>query len=152
MVFLQGAARRGSPAGFCLTLVERGVVELCISPEILAEVADVLRRPSIRSKFPALTEEVVAEFVAALGIISTVFDNVPREFILQRDPKDESYLNLAYRAKAHYLVSRDTDLLDLAADPPAAGSIRDRYAELQILDPVGFINALRDKHVEEQLS
>jgi predicted nucleic acid-binding protein len=64
MIFLQGAARRESPAGLCITLAERGVVELCISSEILSEVADVLARPRIRTKFPALTDEVVAEFVA----------------------------------------------------------------------------------------
>jgi predicted nucleic acid-binding protein len=46
MMFLQGAARRESPAGACLLLVELNAIELCISQEIMAEVRDVLARPS----------------------------------------------------------------------------------------------------------
>lgn len=55
MIFLQGAARRESAAGACLALVELGAFELCVSREILAEVRDVLARPQIRHRFPALT-------------------------------------------------------------------------------------------------
>ena len=46
MVFLQGAARRESPAGACLLLAELEAVELCLSEEILSEIRDVLARPS----------------------------------------------------------------------------------------------------------
>ncbi len=37
MIFLQGAARRDSPAGACLDLAEQGHIELCVSSEIMAE-------------------------------------------------------------------------------------------------------------------
>ena len=36
MVFLQGAARSESAAGACLLLVELGVIELCVSEQIMA--------------------------------------------------------------------------------------------------------------------
>jgi predicted nucleic acid-binding protein len=52
MVFLQGAARRESPSGACLLLVELAVIELCISEEINLEIQDVLKRPRIRQKSP----------------------------------------------------------------------------------------------------
>ena len=45
MVFLQGAARKESPAGVCLELAMRGFIDLCISQEILDEVESVLSRP-----------------------------------------------------------------------------------------------------------
>ena len=48
MVFLQGAARRESPAGACLLLVELEAVELYLSKEIIAEVRDVLTRPRVK--------------------------------------------------------------------------------------------------------
>jgi predicted nucleic acid-binding protein len=56
MVFLQGAARRESPAAACLLLAEFGVVELCVSTEILSEIRGVLTRPSIQRRFPVLTD------------------------------------------------------------------------------------------------
>jgi len=40
VVFLQGAARRGSPAAACLLLAELGVVELCVFTEVLSEIRD----------------------------------------------------------------------------------------------------------------
>ena len=129
MVFLQGAARRESPSGICLLLAERGIIELCISAEILSEVVDVLNRSRVRSKFPALTDDVVEEFVRVLRTISTFFADVPREFVLTRDPKDEPYLNLAYHAQAQYLVTRDTDLLDLSARSGESGSICYRWPQ-----------------------
>ena len=64
MVFLQGAARRGGPAGLCLSLAEAGAIRLFLSDEILAEVLDVLTRPELRRKFPILTEKYVDEFLA----------------------------------------------------------------------------------------
>jgi len=55
MIFPQAAARRGSPSGACLALAEQGLLELYVSPAILAEVYDVIRRPRIRGKFRQLT-------------------------------------------------------------------------------------------------
>ena len=144
MVFLQGAARRESPSGLCLALAEQGIVELCVSREILAEVSDVLGRPRLRAKFPALTDQVVAEFTASICSIATLFEDVPREFALERDPKDEPYLNLACRAGAAYLVSRDTDLLDLGNAAEGVGPlIRQRHPHLTIVDPIAFLLAVR---------
>ena len=77
MIFLQGAARRESPAGACLELAEESVIELCVSSAILAEVEDVLARPSVRRKFSALTDRVVADFVEVVMGFATVIDDVP---------------------------------------------------------------------------
>ena len=111
-------------------------------------VADVLTRPRIRTKFPALTEEMVAEFLATLRGISTFFENVPRDFVLPRDPKDEPYLNLACGAEAHYLVSRDADLLDLGvADDSLGIELREKHPDLVILDPSSLISAIKARMV-----
>ena len=146
MIFLQGAARRESPAGACLELAEQSNIELCVSPEILAEVADVLHRPSVRAKFPALTGQVVAEFIDAVRNFATVIEDVPREFVLERDPKDEPYLNLACRSGAEYLVTRDNDLLDLAVrSSPIGLALRQRFSRLRIVEPFAFLLAVRDR-------
>jgi uncharacterized protein len=144
MVFLQGAARQESPAGACLLLVELEAVELCISETIVSEVRDVLTRPRVRNKFPALTEELVERFLIALDKRATMIPRVPRLFLYERDPKDEPYINLAIAAKASYLVSRDTDVLDLARlhDPDGA-RLRDHAPQLRIVDPVSFLVEIR---------
>ena len=75
MIFLQGAARPDSPAGACLDLAEQAIIELCISPEILAEVADVLGRPRLRARFPSLTDHLVSEFLDVVRSLATLVDD-----------------------------------------------------------------------------
>lgn len=146
MVFLQGAARRESPAAACLLLAELGAIELCVSSEILFEVRDVLTRPAIQRRFPALTNAVVERFLAALREHSLLISPVPHVFVYQRDPKDEPYLNLAIAASAEYLVSRDADILDLASRASQHGArIRNQAPDLKILNPVAFLAALRSQ-------
>jgi len=77
------------PAGFCLNLAWRGHIELCVSQEILDEVADVLARPRVRERFPALDDGMVEAFLAAVRARSRFFSSVPRRLSLSRDPKDE---------------------------------------------------------------
>ena len=83
MVFLQGTARRESAAGACLLLVESDVIELCVSQEILAEVRDVLARPRVRRKFPALTDEMVDRFIAKIEKRAVLISDVPRVFSIR---------------------------------------------------------------------
>ena len=140
MVFLQGAARRESPAGMCLLLVELGSVELCISKEIVEEIRDVLTRPRVRQRFPSLTEDLVNEFLDALEHRATLIPEVPRRFTYERDPRDEPYINLALAAGARYLVTRDHDLLDLRELANTEGErLRELAADLRIVDPMRFL-------------
>lgn len=143
MVFLQGAARPASPATACLKLAEDGLIELCLSATILAEVKDVLTRPETQQRFPALTAIEVEEFLAKIGAYALTYVNVPEEFRYARDPKDEPYINLALVARANYLVTRDTDLLDLMNTAIAVGgSFHFKYPFLTILDPVAFLQEM----------
>jgi putative PIN family toxin of toxin-antitoxin system len=146
MVFLQGAARRDSPAGACLLLVESEMIELCISEAIISEIRDVFTRPRLRQRFPALTDVLIEGFLMALGKRSLMIPAVPCVFSYQRDPKDEPYINLAIAAGARYLVSRDNDVLDLAKPSDADGArLRHHAPRLQILDPLSFLVEMRLK-------
>jgi hypothetical protein len=53
-VFIQGVGRRGNAARKCLDLVDDGTVYLCLRPDVLAEIDDVLHRPEILRKFPLI--------------------------------------------------------------------------------------------------
>ena len=138
MVFLQGAGRPAGPARACFRLVDEDRVTLCLSAEVIAEVRDVLTRPKTQRKFPLLSPEWVETFVQNAESKAVVLSEVPKAFTLERDPKDEPYLNLAFAAGAHYLVSRDKDLLDLMNDE----GFRQRWPDLTILDPVAFLQAV----------
>jgi putative PIN family toxin of toxin-antitoxin system len=139
MVFLQAAGRLASPARACFHLIEEGRVTLCLSPEILVEVRAVLTRPKTLQKFPLLSPEWVESFVRDVETRAVLLSQVPKVLTLERDPKDEPYLNLALAAQANYLVSRDRDLLDLMSRE----SFRKQFPELTILDPASFLRAIR---------
>ncbi len=141
MVFLQGAARPSSPARACFRTVDDGLVTLCISPLILTELRDVLSRPELVKRFPALSPEWVTEFVESVVGKALVVSDVPNDFTLPRDPKDEPYINLAIATRAGFLVSRDRDLLDLMAD----ADFRRRFPSLQIVDPATFLRVIRTR-------
>jgi hypothetical protein len=60
MVFLQATARPSGPAGrLLLDFVEGGQLTLFVSDTIVEEVRDVLGRPRVRAKNPAITDEAV---------------------------------------------------------------------------------------------
>ena len=109
MVFLQGAARSDCPARACFQTVDDRLATLCISPAILAEVRDVLSRPELVKRFPALSAEWVTAFVTSVADKALVVPDVPNAFVLPRAPKDEPYINLAVVTQAEFLVSRDRD-------------------------------------------
>jgi len=54
VVFLQGLIKQSGPAATCLEHFEEGRFLLAVSPEILAELRDVLSRSSLRQSFPSL--------------------------------------------------------------------------------------------------
>jgi putative PIN family toxin of toxin-antitoxin system len=139
MVFLQASARPTGPAArLFVDFVERGRLELCISDAILEEVRDVLGRPRIRAKNPAITDDFVAKFFSRIKQVASRLEPVPHVFTLPRDPDDEPYLDLAIAVAAGYLVTRDKDLLDLMLDP----LFRAHYPGLTILDPAAMLRIL----------
>ena len=146
VVLLQAAVSRRGPAFALLTLVEAGRLELLISDGIIAELREVLARPAVQRKFPLLTADVVAAFIAKLIAIATPVQTEPPLFRLPRDPDDELYINLALAGNARYLITRDRDLLDLSAGVTReAQNLYRLRPELRILDPVALLHELNAK-------
>lgn len=134
-VCLQAIISKTGPAARALALAIEGAVILYMSDELLEEIEDVVSRPSIRAKNPHYTDTDIENLLAFLRERSILIPSVPRHFRYDRDPDDEHIINLAIESKASYLVARDKDLLDLAAD----SNFRTQYANLTILDPVSFL-------------
>ena len=142
-VFLQAAARQQSVAATCLTLAEKGLVQLFISNEVLLEIEDVLNRPEVRACFPNLNDEIAGAFLKRLKNLSDFVSDVPKTFRYSRDEDDESYINLAIEVSADFIVSRDRDLLDLMTGyTDDCKEFRQRFRTLKVIEPVDLLKEI----------
>jgi putative PIN family toxin of toxin-antitoxin system len=143
MVLLQ-AAVQPTRVHRSLHAIHTCEVQLCLSPELLAEVRDVLSRPKTRARFSSLTEKVVALFVADLESRAVLYQNVPKAFTWSMHPDDDHLFNLAIHAKARYLVTWETRILKLLTEGTAAADLLRQLAPgLSIITPAMLAEALK---------
>jgi putative PIN family toxin of toxin-antitoxin system len=143
MLFFR-AAIRPKGTGPLFDLVHAGQVTLCLSPDVLIEVRDVLSRPKLVAKYPALTAEAVDAFLAQQLRVAKWVSSVPEHYVLDRDPKDSKYLNLAITASSPYVATTDRDLLDLMEPTSVEGrDFRHRFPAVQIVRPATFEAAIQ---------
>lgn len=140
--FFRATIQNRGPAYRCLTLLDSGRYTLYFCRDIIAEINDVLRRPSLRERFPKLTEENVNDLFQKLKRHGVEVTNVPETFRYARDPDNEVYVNLALIVSAQYLVTHDKDLLDLMSHGNEEARSFRHSPGLQIVDPQAFLDAL----------
>jgi len=91
------------------------------------------------AKFPAVTKHAVDAFLAHYLRNAMWISDVPDRYVLERDPEDSKYVNLAIAAGASHVVTEDLDLLDLMTPQSAAGiDFRARFPGIQIVTPATF--------------
>lgn len=99
-----------------------GQFDVVVSIPLLEEIADVLARPRIQSKYGISTEEIM-QFLRLLQ--ERAIHVIPTgEVRLCRDPDDDLILETAILGGAQYAVSRDDDLkgdVDLVAQMRSRG-------------------------------
>jgi putative PIN family toxin of toxin-antitoxin system len=149
MVFVQSASNEKGPAARILDLLDEQKITLYVSKLILAEARYVLNRPDVRARLHKLTDVAVEALFERLTQHATLIRNVPKRFVYPRDPKDESYINLAVAMNADYLVSRDNDLLDLMKWEKEEGrKFQKRFRFLKIVTPEVFLAEI-EAHIEQ---
>ena len=84
--------------------------ELICSPEIVEEYEDVLNRLERKAKIR--DNSLVTRFMKLVLKDSTVIYPSHHQQI-SRDPDDDKFINCALSGKAIYIVSGDSDLLDI---------------------------------------
>lgn len=87
--------------------------ELIVSPEIVAEYLDVVRRPELVRKYRTAANrnlEDVLDLIAVARIVQPL--QVPE---ICRDPADDKFLAAALTASAEIIVTEDVDLLVLGS-------------------------------------
>lgn len=145
-VLLQAAAREKSVAAKCLNLAESGLIQICVSREVLIEAEDVLNRPEIRAHFPDLSDEIVGAFLKRLQKLSAFIHPVPKKFSYSRDEDDEPYINLAVAAVADFIISRDRDLLDLmTGHTDECKEFRQRFRPLRVIEPAELLRLIEER-------
>jgi putative PIN family toxin of toxin-antitoxin system len=141
-VFLQAILSRRGPAYNCFERVERGELLLVVSPFVLAEVRKLPEHRDLK-RFVHLTQERVEAVLADVLKKAKLENDVPEVFTYARDPDDAHYVNLALKAGATLIVSRDKDLLDLNNSARAEGrDFVQRFPQLRIMQPTELIALL----------
>lgn len=142
-IFLQSIINRNRPAAKCLRLAELGNILLFATPETIAELRDVLSRPTISKLIQDYSTDSIDRFIAGVLVVSTLITDTPMRFQLARDPNDDPYLNLAIEIEADFIITWDRDMLDLmVAFSDEAKDFRRRFRNIRILDPVAFLEIM----------
>jgi uncharacterized protein len=130
-VLLAGLLWRGPPYAL-LEQVRSGALTFISSPELLAELAEVLARP----KFDAIVQRSNSsreQMLLQVRMLAEVIAPPPLIKPVCRDPDDDAVLALAVAAQADLIVSGDEDLLSLQ-----------RFEGIAILSPAMALQRVND--------
>ncbi|MDE2231540.1 MAG: putative toxin-antitoxin system toxin component, PIN family [Candidatus Omnitrophica bacterium] len=92
---------------------------LVTSPEIIAEIKEVLEYPHIRQKYKLSKVEIVSLLVL-IEHEAVVLPSLPAVHIIKDGPDDNKFLACALAAQAEYIVSGDRHLLNLGSYGPVS--------------------------------
>ena len=104
-----------------LELAIKNDVEMCVSPQILAEYDEIIARLS--AKYPNRTIAISLKDLTDNALLVTPSQTVT----VCRDPDDNKFIECAMEGKCLYIVSGDNDLLDLRS-----------YADVEIVTVAEF--------------
>ena len=104
-----------------LELAIKNDVEMCVSPQILAEYDEIIARLS--AKYLAHTIEITLQDLTDNALLVTPSQTVT----VCRDPDDNKFIECAMEGKCLYIVSGDNDLLNLRS-----------YADVEIVTVAEF--------------
>lgn len=145
MVYLQTLTSPEGTSGRCFGLIDRGWVELHVSPTVLLEIGDIFTRPSVRARFPWVTDEEAYALAMRIRDVSAIYLGTPPHALrLPRDPKDEPYLDLAVAVGADFLVTwnyRHLGYLE-SENKQECLVFRQRFPNLKVRDPVTFLRTI----------
>lgn len=137
-IFAQALINPAGPAGKCITIAQKGEVQLFVSGYCVQEIRELPGKLPIRL---GITQLRVDRFIQELAKYSRLIDPVPKWFSYARDEDDAPYVDLAYVAGADFLVARDRDLLDLIHEPEGK-ELAQKLPNLRILDPYAFLHVI----------
>lgn len=99
-----------------LSELRAGAFELVVSPLLVAELGEVLRRPKFQRYVSEPEIDAYVELIRREGIVRD--DPEPSAQPLVADPDDQYLIDLAREARVDALVSGDAHLLELRGGIP----------------------------------
>jgi len=112
-IWISGLLLPNSKAGLLLEAWRAGKIDIITSASILSEIQKVLLYPKI-SKRTGWDESKAKEYTSLIGIFTENVHNIEEHWVqVERDPKDSHILSTFMASKADFLVTGDTDLLEL---------------------------------------
>jgi uncharacterized protein len=111
-VALSALLWHGKPYRLLQAIRQREDIRLVSSPALLAELTDVLTRPSPTKQLEAIGRsalEVLADYIEVVELVEP--EDVPR--VVLGDADDDHVIAAAVTAQATLVVSGDSDLLNL---------------------------------------
>jgi uncharacterized protein len=91
-----------------LKLAKQNNIKILLSPDILDEFEDVIKRPRLGFSF-----EQINSFTQQINNISEKIYPSETLSIIKEDPDDDKILEAASKGKADYIISGDNHLLNL---------------------------------------
>ncbi|MEO8858364.1 MAG: putative toxin-antitoxin system toxin component, PIN family [Burkholderiaceae bacterium] len=113
-VVLSALLWRGKPYQFLEAIRQRSDIQLCSSTVLLAELADVLTRPSANRRLALIrrsAQQILADYVETVEVVEPAA--VPR--VVPNDADDDHVIAAAVAAGATLIVSGDSDLLSMGS-------------------------------------
>lgn len=108
---VSGLLWTGAPRGV-IDAARGGDLELCTSPDLRAELEDVLQRPKLARRL-ALTGLDRVALLVRYEALATIIEPAVVESVVRADPDDDAVIACAVAAQADVIVSGDKHLLDL---------------------------------------
>lgn len=126
------------PSGYVAKILEawhEGAFDVVVSEVILAEYQALLLRPQIQKRHQASVEQVktLIDDIRDLAFLVHPAESLS---VVTTDPDDNMFLECAVEGNADYIISGDSDLLEIH-----------EYRGIQILRPVEFITVIEQEVV-----
>ncbi|HME20735.1 MAG TPA: putative toxin-antitoxin system toxin component, PIN family [Acetobacteraceae bacterium] len=110
-VLLSGLLWRGAPHAL-LAQVRANALTLIISPALLAELGEVIRRPKFQTIL-SRSHTDADRMLSDVRRLAEIVDPPSLPAPVSRDPDDDAVLALAVASQADLIISGDADLLTL---------------------------------------
>ncbi len=120
-------SQRGGSPDRIVRAWREGAFELVVSPQLIAELTDVLARPKFRLQ---ASEGRAEAYIAALAGDAVTVADPPDPPAVSPDSADDYLIALAQAARADVIVSGDSHLTELADLTPPVVTPREFVAQL----------------------
>ena len=115
-----------------LELAIKNDVEMCVSPQILAEYDEIIARLS--AKYPNRAIAISLKDLTDNALLVSPSQTIT----VCRDPDDNKFIECAMEGKCLYIVSGDNDLLDLHS-----------YADIEIVTVAEFFERYENQFSDD---